>query len=317
MPTFALRRVGGPLLEPVTDHGWESRAVFNPGTVRQGDAIHMLYRAVEGDNFSTIGYARLGPDGAVMERRSEPVIVRELDMEKRGCEDPRIVHFEDRYLVFYTAYDGHNPAADEHTRVIMAETTDFRAYRKLGMVGPDVRDKDAMIFPDRVEGRVAYLHRILPAIQIAYFDDLEHLLHPEPDYWPDHLAHIERHTVLDRAFEWEALKVGAGPPPIRTDAGWLLIYHGVDRKRVYRAGAALLDARDPRTVLARLPYPILEPERDYERVGDVPNVVFPEGVVEMDGELQVFYGCADKVIAMATGRLSELIEELWKHKVTT
>jgi len=315
MAEFKLKRINGPILEAIREHQWESRAVFNPGTVREGDFVHLLYRAVEGDNFSAIGYAKLNSAGKVLERLKEPAIKREWPIEKRGVEDPRIVPFEDQYYIFYTAYDGENPPAGENARVMMAETTDFLNYRKIAMIGPDKQDKDAFIFPERIGGKVAFMHRIVPNIQIAFFDDIEHLASPERNYWPDHLQQLEKHTTMYREFSWEASKIGGGPPPIRTDVGWLLIYHGVDKHSTYRAGAALLDEKYPLKVLARLPYPILEPEKDYERIGDVNMVVFPEGAVIFDGELQVYYGGADKVVGLAVGKLSHLIDELWKHRV--
>ena len=148
---YQLKRVGGALLEPIKSHSWESRAVFNPGTVRVGDAVHMLYRAVEGANFSTIGYARLDSAGNVLERRDQPVICREWDVEKQGVEDPRIVPFDGSNYIFYTAYDGAHPERDANTRVMMAETKDFCSFSKLGVVGPPgIQDKDAFIFPERV-----------------------------------------------------------------------------------------------------------------------------------------------------------------------
>ncbi|RQW06535.1 MAG: glycosidase, partial [Calditrichaeota bacterium] len=135
------------------------------------------------------------------------------------------------------------------------------------------------------------------------------------NYWPDHLSNIGEHTLMGREKSWEVMKIGAGPPPVRTDAGWLLIYHGVDERKVYRAGAALLKENDPTQVIARLPYPILEPETDYEKYGDVNMVVFPEGLVLFDDDLQVYYGAADKVIALACCSLSKLIDELWRHRI--
>ena len=314
MAEYKLQRINGPILEPNPEHPWESRAVFNPGAVREGDHVHLLYRAVEGNNLSTIGYARLDSHGRVLERNCEPVITRETACEIQGCEDPRIVPFDDTYYIFYTGYDGKYPERGENVRVMLAETRDFKSFRKLGLVGPDVQDKDAMIFPELVDGKIAFMHRIVPNIQIALFDDWEHFLHPEAGYWEHHLQHLDRYTVLYREFAWESSKIGAGPPPLRTDAGWLLIYHGKDQQHVYRAGAALLDEKNPYKVIARLPYPILEPERDYERVGDVNMVVFPEGAVVFDDELYIYYGAADKVVALATGKVSELIDALWKYK---
>jgi predicted GH43/DUF377 family glycosyl hydrolase len=315
MAEFKLQRINHEILKPCPENPWESRAIFNPGTIRIGEDVHMLYRAVENDNISTIGYARLDADGIVLERRDQPVITRELEIEKHGCEDPRIVYFDNTYFIFYTAYDGFRPDLGKNARVVMAETSDFYTFKKIGMVGPDFQDKDAMIFSEKINGKVAYLHRIEPNIQLALFEELEHFINPEKNYWPDHLKNLDKYTVMEREFKWEEAKIGAGPPPIRTEAGWLLIYHGVDKNHIYRAGAVLLDERNPYKVIARLPYPILEPERDYEKLGDVDMVVFPEGLVQFDDELQVYYGGADKVIGLAIGSLRELIDELWKHRL--
>lgn len=109
---------------------------------------------------------------------------------------------------------------------------------------------------------------------------------------------------------WEAFKIGVGPPPLRTEAGWLVLYHGVDAQSVYRAGAALLDPDDPSTVIGRLPYPILEPEEPYEVAGDHHAAVFPEGAVVLDGDLFVYYGGADRTCAVATVPMRELLTAL-------
>lgn len=315
MSKFHLERIDKIILGPIKKHLWESQAVFNPGAVQNGDSIHLLYRAVEGNNFSSIGYAKLDRFGKILYRCPEPVISRILEIEKHGCEDPRIVPFEDTNYIFYTAYDGANSQKGENARIIIAETSDFKTFKKIDRIGPDVQDKDAMIFPETINGKVAFLHRIQPNIQLAYFDDLNHLITPEEEYWPKHLNNLDAHTVLYREFDWEETKLGAGPPPIKTDAGWLLIYHGVDKNFTYRAGAALLDEKNPLKVLARLPYPILEPERDYEKIGDVNMVVFPEGIIQFEDELQIYYGGADKVVGLAVGNLSHLLDELWKYKV--
>ena len=113
-----------------------------------------------------------------------------------------------------------------------------------------------------------------------------------------------------KEMDWEIKKIGAGPPPIETEKGWILIYHGVDENDVYRAGVALLDLNEPWKVIARCEKPILEPEKDYEIEGDVPNVVFPTGAVVIDNELYVFYGAADKVCCVATIGIDELLDLL-------
>ena len=303
-----LQRVKKAILEPIPEHSWESQAVLNPGTIRQGDVLHMLYRAVEGENFSTIGYAKLDRDGNVLERRSEPVIARTEPYEKQGCEDPRIVKFDDTYYIFYTAYNGID------VRVAVAYTKDFIEYKKHGIIIPGVNNKDAMIFPELVNGKVVLMHRVEPNIQFAYFDSIEQMLSGDENYWKDYMNRLDEFTVMKPERDWEASKIGAGPPPIKTDRGWLLIYHGVDKNLIYRGGAALLDLEDPSKVIARLPYPILEPEMGYELHGDVPNVVFPEGTVLFDDQLYVYYGGADKVIAMAAGNINELLDDLEKEK---
>jgi len=315
MSEFKLQRMNGPLLTPNPENPWESRAVFNPAAVLQDQLIHMLYRAVEGDNYSTLGYARLDLRGRIIERRPQPAIIQESEIEKRGCEDPRIVRFNDIYYIFYTGFDGANPAESRNTRVMLAETTNFIQFRKRGMIGPDVQDKDAMIFPEPIDHKLVYIHRIIPNIQFATLDDMEHLISAGKKFWKNYLDHLDDHTVMRGEFKWETDKIGAGPPPLRTEAGWLLVYHGVDQQKVYRAGAALLDEKNPYKVIARLPYPILQPETDYEKYGDVNMVVFPEGLVCVNGELLVFYGAADKVIGWATGNLKKLIDEFWRHRV--
>jgi predicted GH43/DUF377 family glycosyl hydrolase len=315
MGRFKLSRIYGPILSPISHHSWESRAVFNPGIARDGEIIHMLYRAVVGANFSSIGHAKLNTDGFVVDRLSYPVIVSESEIEKQGCEDPRIVFFDKKYYIFYTGFDGKDIPNSANTRVMLAETMDFISFRKIGMIGPDVQDKDAMIFPEKIGNKIVFIHRIIPNIQIAFFDSMEELINPENSYWPCHLQNLEKHTLLYREYEWESMKIGAGPPPIKTEAGWLLIYHGVDRNKVYRAGAALLDEKNPNKVIARLPYPILEPETEYEKYGDVNMVVFPEGITLKDDYIRIYYGAADKVIGLAEGNLLDMIDDLWRHKI--
>jgi predicted GH43/DUF377 family glycosyl hydrolase len=304
-----LKRIREQILEPIPEHPWESGAVFNPGTIREGNSIHVLYRAVEGDNFSTLGYAKLDRNCQVLERRSEPVIKRTEKAETRGCEDARIVKFVDgTYYIFYTAYNS------VQVRVSVASTKDFLTYQKHGVVIPDIQNKDAMIFPEPVKGKVILMHRVEPNIQFAYFNSLEEMLAGDRQYWQNYMKNIDKFTIMRPEFEWEASKIGGGAPPIKTKRGWLLIYHGVDKNLVYRGGAALLDLDDPSKIIARLPQPILEPERKYELVGDVPNVVFPQGTAVFEDELIVFYGGADKVIGAASANINELLDALEKVK---
>ena len=133
-------------------------------------------------------------------------------------------------------------------------------------------------------------------------------------YWKKYLKKLDDHVVLSRKYKWESKKIGAGPPPIRTREGWLLITHGVDENRVYRIGASLLDLDNPQEVIARSSNPILEPEMNYEIIGDVDNVVFPTGAVEKKGKLSVFYGAGDTRCCLATCNLDKLTDSLLKEK---
>lgn len=292
-----------PIIEPRPQMAWESMATFNPGAVRDGEITHILYRAVNEREISSLGYATTIDGETIMDRSTEPVLSPEGTWEKLGCEDPRITAFDGTYFVFYTAYSRRGP------RMALASTADFRNYKRLGLVGPDHDDKDSALFPELIEGQVTIVHRIAPNIELAFLDSIEQMETSNP-YWKNYLKHIEANTIMKPLWKWEKKKVGIGPPPIRTDAGWLIIYHGVDSHDVYRAGAALLDLEDPRRVIARTPEPILEPEEDFERVGVVPNVVFPEGAVVVKDELKVYYGGADRVCCLASVPIKVLTEVL-------
>lgn len=319
-----------PILEADPKQAWESGAVFNCGaTVAPDGAVYLLYRAVprgytrkaDGhgyDNYvSSIGLA-ISEDGCHFTRLSQPVIKPMEGYERYGCEDPRVTQLEIdgavSYLVTYTALS--SPAfSSVGNRVALAATEDLRSFQKHGVVIPDLENKDAVIFPELVGGRIAMLHRVVPDIQIVYFRDLNQLIHPGVEFWKAYAGSLERFAVMRPAYEWEVNKIGAGPPPIKTDAGWLLIYHGVDRAHFYRAGAALLDLENPSRVIARTPRPILAPEEEYERIGDVDNVVFPTGAVVREGTLHVYYGGADKCCCLATVALDDLLDHLLRFQL--
>ena len=280
-------------------------ATFNPGAVSSGELIHILYRAVNEHHISSLGYATTRDGETIVRRSPDPALGPVDAWEELGCEDPRITAFDGRFYVFYTAYSRRGP------RIALASTTDFRSYERYGLVGPDYTDKDAALFPQLVHGKFAVVHRIEPNIEVAFFDSIKQMERVSQNpYSKNYLKRIEASTIMKPMWKWEEKKVGIGPPPIRTDAGWIVIYHGVDSNTVYRAGAALLDLENPRRVMARTPEPILEPEEDFERVGVVPNVVFPEGAVVIKDELKVFYGGADRVCCVASVSMKLLIEVL-------
>ena len=303
-----LTRCGGnPVITPDDGRGWEVGGTFNPGAAAADGVIHLLYRAVDGHGTSRLGYARSYDGGGISGRSVAPVLEPSANWEEFGCEDPRITRLNGGFYVTYTAYSQRGP------RIALASTEDFSNFKKHGIVGPDVNDKDCVLFPEAIHGKVALLHRLDGKIEIAYFESLEALENSQ-DYWNSYLRNLEEFEVIRPRFHWEIRKVGAGTPPIKTAEGWLVIYHGVSAERVYRAGALLLDLDNPRRVIARTREPILEPEADFERLGVVPDVVFPNGAVVHQGELFVYYGGADRVCCTASVPFDAFLEELVNEK---
>ncbi len=318
-----------PVLSPLPDVPWASGALFNPGAWAEGGQVHLLFRSVpagyervehgpddpyEGDfgfedYVSYIGYAT-STDGLHFTCRPEPILSPDQPFDRFGVEDPRITKLDGRFYITYTALSAPAFGDEDGVRIALASTGDFATVEKHGVIGPPMRDKDAVLFPRRIRGRIAMLHRVAPDVQLVWFDSLDELYDPPAALWQDHLRTLDEHVILRPARTWEAKKIGAGPPPIETDEGWLLVYHGVDHDHVYRSGLALLDLDDPRRVIARTAQPVLEPTFDFELKGDVDNVVFPSGAVVMDGSLHLYYGAADRVIGHAEAPMSDVLDLL-------
>jgi predicted GH43/DUF377 family glycosyl hydrolase len=294
-----------PLIAPRPRNKWEEKATFNPGGVLEGRTFHLFYRAVATNGISSIGYAATTADMKTTERPDQPILAPSEAWEEFGCEDARITRIHNTYYALYTAYSRRGP------RIALASSSNLNKFTKIGLVGPDLVDKDAVLFPEAIKGNLAMIHRIDPSIQIAYFDNpqFEKLSDPSlrSQYWTEYLRNLDAHTIMKPREWWEKRKIGIGPPPIKTPEGWLMIYHGVDDNYVYRAGAALVDLDDPQKVLARSRTPILEPREPYEKHGLVPEVVFPEAAMVFDSDLYVFYGAADTVCCVATACLDEFL----------
>ena len=278
---------------------------FNPGAIVENGNIHILYRAVDENRVSRLAYARSNNGTEIQGRSEKPVVGPSAGWEEFGCEDPRITPLDGRYYITYTAYSRRGP------RIALASTIDFENFEKHGLIGPDRDDKDCVIFPERIAGKIALLHRLESKIQIAYFDSISDL-QKSKDFWKSYGEHIDDYEVIRSKFPWEQRKVGIGPSPIKTDRGWLVLYHGVSIDHIYRAGAMLLDLENPVTVLARTREPILEPQMDFERRGAVSNVVFPDGVAVVNGTMFVYYGGADTVCCVAYAPLNQFLDELEK-----
>ena len=300
------RHPANPIIT-AADLPYSANTVFNPAaTIRDGETI-LLMRVEDRRGLSHLTVAR-SPDGVTGWRiDAAPTFVGEPDThpeEMWGIEDPRVTFVEEkhRWIVAYTAYSGGGPL------VSLAATKDFETFERLGAVMPP-ENKDAALFPVKFDGRWALVHRPVGGafgahMWISFSPDLTH--------WGDH-------QILLRARDggwWDAQKIGLSPQPLKTDRGWLIMYHGVRitaSGSIYRLGLALLDLENPRRVLKRSSEWLFSPSEAYARLGDVGNVVFPCGWTLVDDEIRLYYGAADTSIALATGRLSELLAWLDEH----
>ena len=286
------RYEGNPILKPKPENDWESKNVFNPAVVYDKGLFHLLYRGVGRDGISRIGYA-VSIDGFKFFRFDKPVFTPKLILEPRGCEDPRVVKLGNSYYMTYTAY------SERGVRVGLATTDNFIQWERYEIEWAERDDKDAVLFPEKIDGKYMILHRPMHkepmGIWISYTDN-----------FVDWYGEREIMAPAERG-NWDSVKIGAGAPPIKTEKGWLLIYHGVDEDKVYRLGAAMLSLDDPSEILYRHPEPILEPEADYEIRGEVPNVVFACGACEVRDKYYVYYGGADSVVCVATVDKEEML----------
>ena len=278
-----------PILTPKKEHPWEKAAVFNCGVIFHNDLVHMIYRATditsngkEGKYVNNLGYA-ISSDGIHFNRLEKPILVNDVPQEQRGPEDPRLVRLDDTFYMTYTGYGGR---FDGDYRICLASSPNLINWERHGVL-LDEANKDAALFPEKVNGRYLMLHRRPPDIWLAYSDDLRN--------WDNH--HSLMQPIPDS--RWESEKIGAAGPPIMTKEGWLLIYHGVSKDGHYSLGVALLDLQEPTKILFRQSEPILEPELEWEINGYVPNVVFSCGQAVIDGKIHVYYGGADKAIGVA------------------
>lgn len=304
-----------PLLEPIKEHFWEAKGVFNPATIEINKKIFIVYRATSPNNFSNLGLA-ISNDGIYIdERLSEPIYplrsVYETPKKPEfaaGCEDPRITLIENTLYMCYTAYDGEMPRL-AMTSISVNEflKRNWSAWTEPKIISPpDVADKDGVIFPEKINGKYVFIHRIEPNIVIDMVDDLE---------FKEKTHLVSNGIIAPRTGYWDAVKIGVNNPPIKTNLGWLVLYHGISQiDHHYRIGALLLDLNDVTKVIARTPHPILEPESYFEREGVVNNVVFPCGHIVKNNDIYLYYGGADKVVCGAKINLQSLLDYLVKSK---
>ena len=290
---------GNPILI-VDDIPFPCNSVFNAAAVKLGDEYILLLRVEDLQGRSVLALA-CSEDGYHFTVHDEPVMVPSTDgefalYEHKGIEDPRITLLEGTYYIVYTAVSDYGP------RLALAKTTDFRSFQRVALIS-EPENKDGVLFPRKIGGRYARLDRPVVGgmgnIWISYSDDLI-------DWGCSSVLMAVRSDC------WDSWRIGASVPPIETEYGWLEIYHGVratSHGPTYRLGAAMLDLDDPSKVLCRSSIPILSPREPYERMGDIPNVVYSCGaIMEDDDEIRLYYSGADSCICVGSVRVGEVMQ---------
>ncbi|MFP4143551.1 MAG: glycosidase [Phycisphaeraceae bacterium] len=282
------------------DMPFSCAAVYNPGATRQDGETVLLLRVEDRAGHSDIYVARSGDGVDDWRVEAEPLLRHGepgLPYESWGVEDPRVTWFEDDacWYITYTASSSYGPT------VALARTYDFQQVERLGMLLPPT-NKDAVLLPSKHRGHYMMLHR-------PEYGDLEHIWSarsPDLMHWGEPWC-----LILERSGPaWDAHKVGSGPPPILTEKGWLLFFHGAKNygnRLVYRVGVALLDRDQPGKQAQRYDRWLLQAEAPYEHQGLSPGVVFPSGLVHKGDELWLYYGAADSTVGLAVCDYHEVL----------
>ncbi len=304
-----VRYDNNPILLPIPEHEWEAKLVFNPTTVDIGEKTYIIYRAMSENNTSYMGAAVTTDGYTIDERFPEPIYVPRMDFELKkthptgnsGCEDGRATIIGDTLYMFYTAYNGIEVPKVAYSSISLAdfENKNWDAWSVPQLVTPDtVDDKDACLLAEKIKDEYAVFHRVAHHI---CFDTVPSLDFSE--------SRIDKCIPLigPRFGMWDGLKVGIAGPPIKTEAGWLLLYHGVSHDKYYRVGAMLMELDNPGNIIGRTSDFILEPEETWELEGEINRVVFPCGASVRGDELFIYYGGADTVVGVATLKLSWIL----------
>jgi len=319
-----------PILSPDSQSPWESIGAFNPAALYDDEEkkLHLMYRAVGSNWRSTMGYAA-SSDGVNIDSKSpSPCYVPRASFEGEaipfnpnspftsgpgagGCEDPRLTKIDGKVYLTYVAYDGWNGprVALSHIPYNDFKNNNWNWSDPVIISKPGVIDKNAVIFPEKINGKYVIMHRVFPDILVDFVDSLSF----------DGNTFLEgKNKITPSKNGWDSRKIGAGPPPIRTKYGWLLIYHGVDDKKShqYQAGAMLLDHKNPLKVLARTTQPILSPTHWYENEGFKSGVVYPCGAAVIGGNLHIYYGGSDTYVCVATAPFNLFLDYLKNEKET-
>jgi predicted GH43/DUF377 family glycosyl hydrolase len=323
------RHESNPIIEPREGNYWEMKATFNPGAIYADHRVHLLYRAIGGDDVSVLGYASSGDGVTFSDRMDEPAYTpaatkhtapaaAQVPLEPAyfsgggwngGCEDPRLTLIDDMVYLTYVAFDGWGSIRIALSSIDLKDFLNKNwKWKKPAMISPPHSiHKNWSVFPEKINGKFAILHGIAPSIMVEYrdsldFDDGEYIDSQRPPYGQQNM----------RRGVWDTWIRGAGPPPLKTKDGWLLLYHAMDLNdpNRYKLGAMLLDLNDPTKILYRSRTPILEPDFIYENQGYKSGVVYACGAVIAEGKLYVYYGGADAVTCVAMADVDIFLNEL-------
>lgn len=323
-----VRATHNPIIEP-SKYVWESKATLNPSAFIDKGKVHLIYRAIGDNDSSVLGYAASSDGYNINDRLPTFIYQRSNNFNKPdqsllpihyvsgggwngGCEDPRLTLLGGIVYMLYTAFDGWGSVRIALTSI---KLNDFKKkkwlWKKPVLISPPHEiNKNWVIFPEKINGKFAILHSLSPEILIEYVNRME-------DF--DGTKFIE--SVHQGSPKWQLREKGmrgVGPAPIKTELGWLILYHAIEEHdpNRYKLFAMILDLKNPTKILYRNPNPILEPEKYYENNGYKWGVVYSCGAVVKDGKLFVYYGGADKVIGVASISLAELLLDLRNRRVT-
>jgi len=282
-----------PIMSPISND-FESAGVFNPAVVKRGNEFVMLYRAQDKNGTSRLGYAT-SSDGVHFIRRAKPVLAPGTDYERDGgLEDPRLVKINDTYYLTYTGYN------KKDAQLCLATSKNLIDWERKGVILPAYKGrwnvgwtKAGAIVSQKINGKfwmyfMADADKRPNQMGVAYSHDLVHWIEP-----------LDRPVLERRPGYFDSYVVEPGPPPVITQDGIFMVYNGADDKTVYATGWVLFDKNDPTKVLARSYKPIFSVEKEWEKAGQVPNVVFVEGMVRDGNRWLFYYGAADKYIGVA------------------
>jgi predicted GH43/DUF377 family glycosyl hydrolase len=294
LPFGKWSRAGDQAILSPQGAAWESAGTFNPAVIFAFNKFIMLYRAQDSAGASRLGYAE-STDGIHFNRREQPVLSPETSYEKDGgVEDPRLQKIGDTFYLTYTGYN------KKDAQLCLAASRDLLHWKRKGVILPAYKGnwnvgwtKSGAIVPEKIDGKY-WMYWLGTAANKT--DQMGLSSSPDLIHWTEATT---TPVLPKRAGKFDSRVVEPGPPPILTSDGIVLIYNGADDGLVYRTGVAVFDRRDPRKLVYRSEQPIFEPVKEWEKVGQVPNVVFVEGMVESKNRFFFYYGAADKYVGVA------------------